>query len=114
MTGDQCKWQPGWMARVRVGSVLAQPHGEGRIVRKVSRNPNGNLAFVWFVIKHRSWTNRCYTVVTYSDLIQRGFRLVMHLKTNINPKLDMKIANAINQPCWKPKALTADDVVGIR
>jgi hypothetical protein len=114
VTGDQCRWQPDWMSRVKTGSVLAPAYGDWRIVRKVSRNPNGNLSFVWFVIKRRSWTNRCYTVVTYSDLLQRGFRLVGQLKKNIDPKLDLKIAHAINQPCHKPYALTASDVVGIR
>jgi hypothetical protein len=84
------------MKRVVVGSVLAEGSGAWRVVRAVSRYPNGDLYGVTFAIRHCSWTGRCYTVCHYSDLKQRGFRLLKVKPRRLRSEFDRKIATAIH------------------
>lgn len=73
------KGQPEWMARLRIGDVLKSANGSYRVVREINRHPAssrvcaGWLRSVTFSIKHCSWTGKCYTVLTATDLKQRGF-----------------------------------------
>ena len=101
-----------WMRDVVVGSVLAEGSGAWRIVRAVTRYRNGDLRCVDFVIRRCSWTHRCYTVVGYYDMIQRGFRMVPVAPRRLRSKLDHKIRVAIHEPCTQ-KSLTCCDVEGV-
>ncbi len=105
--------QPAWMARVEIGSVLAPRAGRWRVVRSVTRYANGDLWGVDFAIRKRSWTNRCCTVVCYTDLIMRGFRLVGKVKS-LDAPIDDAISLALTQPASeRPYVLEAKDVVDV-
>lgn len=113
--------QPEWMAALRVGDVLVFPGDVYRVVREVSRwervgrntvRGQGPVRFVTFAIRRRSWTNRCYTLLTPTDLLLRGARPV-GARIKLTGELDAKISAAIRQPCWEPFVLRADDVRGI-
>jgi hypothetical protein len=84
-----------WMKRVVVGSVLQEASGAMRVVRNLTRGPAGDLKFVTFTIRHCSWTGRCYTVVTVSDLKTRGFRLVRVRPRALRTRLDAKVRQSI-------------------
>jgi len=103
-----------WMRDVVVGSVLAEGSGAWRVVRDVHRYNDGDLRSVNFAIRRCSWTHRCYTVIGYSDLIQRGFRMVPVKPRRLTTALDRKIHRAIHEPCSKrPYAATCCDVEGV-
>lgn len=87
--------QPEWMSRVVEGSVFKTPSGDLRVVRKVSRW-NSKLGCVTFAIRHCSWTGRAYTVVTASDLMTRGFRLLPVRVKALDGPLDVRLSTAIN------------------
>ena len=87
--------QPKWMARVVIGSVLREGSGALRVVRNLSRKADGRLAYVTFTIRHCSWTGRCYTVCTASDLRMRGFRMVSVAPRPLRTRMDRKIYRAI-------------------
>jgi hypothetical protein len=106
------KPQPAWMARVVVGSVLASGDGPWRVVREVTRYNGGRLRSVTFAIRRCSWTHRCYTVVHYNDLIQRGFRLVPVKPRQLRSRIDRRIDVAIHEPCTE-KSMTCCDVEGV-
>lgn len=101
------------MRDVVVGSVLAEGSGTWRIVRSVYRYGNGDLRGVVFTIRHCSWTGRCYTHLGYSDLIQRGFRMVRVAPRRLRSKTDAKIRASIHQPAWEPYVLKCCDVEGV-
>lgn len=61
------------MEKVRVGTVLVSRGGTARVVRRVTRYRTGELYYVWFTIRHCSWTGRCYTMLSANDLIQQGY-----------------------------------------
>ena len=103
-----------WMRRVVVGSVLAGDSGTWRVVREVSRYANGDLRSVVFAIRRCSWTHRCYTILGYTDLIQRGFRMVPVRPRRLRSKLDRTIRRALHQPGYeRPYAATCCDVEGV-
>jgi hypothetical protein len=105
-----------WRDRLEIGSVIATPNGSWRIVRRVSRKPNGTIWGITCVIQRCSWTHRAYTVITRSDLHQRGFRRIpvapLALKTS---GVDAKIQAAIRQGGCKRSelVLTCCDVEGL-
>jgi hypothetical protein len=106
--------QPDWMARVVVGSVLANGNSPWRVVRRVSRKANGDLWGVYFAIRHCSWTGRCYTVVTASDLKVRGFRLMPVRAREFRSEIDIRIQRAINSnECRGHYSVTCCDVKGV-
>lgn len=92
--GNGGRMQPEWMRDVKVGDVLVNASGTYRVVRAVSRFPNGNLATVTFVIKHCSWTRRPYTVMNFTDLRQQGYRPA-HARSKLNGPLDPVIARVV-------------------
>ena|SRR5690348_1976563 len=87
--------QPEWMARVCVGSVFKTPSGDLRLVRRVSRW-SGKLGSVTFAIRRCSWTGRAYTVVSASDLLTRGFKLMPVRVKSLNGPLDTRLRLAID------------------
>jgi len=86
-----------WIANIQVGYVLRERSGAFRIVRKVTRSPrNPQRISVTFVIRHCSWTHRCYTVLCTSDLKTRGFRPTGVHITKLKGPLDAKIQENID------------------
>lgn len=103
------------MRKVVVGSVLAEGSGTWRVVRRAHRKPNGDLWGVTFTIRHCSWTGRCYTVLTATDLKTRGFRLVPVRPRHLRSGVDGKIRAAMAQGgCSRSEYLmTCCDVEGV-
>lgn len=99
-----------WMRRVVVGSVVAERSGSMRVVREVSRFENGDLRCLTFTIQRCSWTTRCSTVVNYTDLRLRGFRLLRVAPRRLRSIMDGRIAEAIRS---RDVSLTCCDVEGI-
>jgi len=91
--------QYAWLRSLKAGDVLESNIGSLRIVRKVSvcreRRGYGRIS-VSFVIKHCSWTHRCYTTMTDSDLITFGYRPIgvhIELDTEFDEKVLQEIGN---------------------
>ncbi len=106
-----------WRDSLEVGDVITNG-GSWRIVRKVSRWSNHwsketRVRSITLAIRHCSWTHRCYTVVTRSDLKQRGFKKVAARVQLKSSGIDAKIKAAIHQDSWEPKLLTCCDVEGL-
>lgn len=87
--------QPGWMARVQVGSVFKTPSGDLRLVRKVSRW-NGKLGAVTFAIRRCSWAGRAYTVYCAADLKTLGYQLLPVRVKSLDGPLDVKLHEFIH------------------
>jgi hypothetical protein len=102
-----------WMAGVVVGSVLREGSGAMRVVREVTRYNDGDLRCVTFAIRRCSWTHRCYTILGYTDLIQRHFSMVPVRPRRLRSALDRVIHTAIHQPAWEPYAAKCCDVEGV-
>lgn len=73
-SGRQMRTQLRWMRTVKVGDVLESGSGAHRVVRGVHRYKNGDLRCVDFAIKHRSWTGRPWTSLSFTDLRMYGYR----------------------------------------
>lgn len=110
MKGNGGKLQPEWMRSVKVGDVLINAAGQYRVVREVSFYPNGNLRSVTFVIRRRSWTNRAYTILGFTDLRMQGYRPA-HARSKLNGPMDAAIARVVADH-WNWE-LRANDVRGI-
>lgn len=80
--------QADWMHKVIPGDVLKMPSGTLRVVRHVSRYPNGDMHGCGFVIKHCSWTGRPTTFKTYTELM--GWKYV-GVRVRLDTELDEKI-----------------------
>ena len=102
-----------WMAKVKVGDVLRSRSGLLRVVRKVSRDNDGTLRFVWFTIRRCSWTKRCYTLYDATTLRHQGYTLVDIPPHIWQSGMDERILQAIEQPAYKPKLLSCCDVRGL-
>jgi len=102
-----------WMRTVEVGDVLQERQGAMRVVRRVTRYSNGDLATVTLAIRRCSWTRRAYTVLFYTDLRIRGFRKIARLRSPLRRPLDLKIQAAIAQNAWEPYCATCSDARGI-
>ena len=98
MAGECYRRQPAWMKDVVVGSVLKARSGALRVVRSVSRSKRGALHGVVFTIMRCSWTTSCYTILNYTDLIQRGFTLVKVKPRPLRSRLDREIRRCIYKP----------------
>jgi hypothetical protein len=105
--------QPRWMREVVKGSVLAEGSGTWRVVREAHRKPNGDLWGVTFAIRHCSWTGRCYTILTATDLKVRGFRLVRVAPRKLRSVIDRRIAASIRDHHARPYPATCCDVEGV-
>lgn len=97
-----------WAKGLQVGDILRSPSGLLRVVRSVRFKGTGNGS-VTLVIQHCSWTRRCYTVQTFSDL-----RLSGYVRTGFRYKFtkpwDAKIAHAIES---SERTLSCCDVHGL-
>ncbi len=66
-----------WFATLKVGDVLRDKRGNLRVVRAISRHKHdGDLTHISFTIKRCSWTGSGFTVLNFTDIIQRGFEPV--------------------------------------
>lgn len=85
-----------WMSHLQIGDVLRAGRRSLRVVRHLSRYKSGPkkglLRSVTLTIKHCSWTGRCTTTLTYTDLWQRGFRPT-GARRRLRSKLDRLIAD---------------------
>lgn len=88
--------QKPWMRTIRIGDVLEDCNGTQRVVRSVSRYKDGDLRSVTFTIRGCSWTGRCYTVLTFTDLNYRGFRPT-GVRRRMGSALDWKIHQEIRR-----------------
>lgn len=82
------------MLSIQVGDVVISRTGTARVVRKVSRFPDGELRALTFAIKRCSWTKRPYTVQNYTDLMNNGYRPV-DLSITLDKREDRRLAKAI-------------------
>lgn len=111
--------QPEWMATLRAGEVLTNGRSY-RVVRNVSRwrctprggrvDGEGPLRCVTFAIRRCSWTKRCYTVYTASDLKTLRFRPA-GARVKLNRPWDEAIAQEIENK-HGPRLLSCCDVRG--
>lgn len=99
--------KPDWRDKLKVGDIVLSPNGTERIVRKV-KYFNNLLGWVSFVILHCSWTGRCYTCYSRSDL--KRYSPTKHSIALITP-LDKEIAEAIQAD---KVTVTCCDVEGLR
>jgi hypothetical protein len=84
-----------WMKTLNLGDVIARPNGPWRIVRALSRRPDGTLHSLTVTINHCSWTGRCYTILMRSDLFTYSYRKVRVKTRRLDTDFDKKIATAI-------------------
>lgn len=79
-----------WRDTIRMGDVLRiGEDGAFRVVRYCNYKQNNILTSVSFIIRHCSWTGRCYTYLTRSDLktySKAGFRV------RLDQEFDAKMA----------------------
>lgn len=99
-----------------VGQIFRAPSGLLRVVRHVNLSPKwrkypGRIA-VYFVIKHCSWTHRCYTIYTLQDLRRMGYVLTRKWLKNLG-KLHRKIEQECAMKVAMPPIITCCDVENI-
>lgn len=100
------------MDRVRVGDVLKSRSGRRfRVVRNVALK-EGRLYNVTLSISHCSWTRRCYTILTYNDLYQCGYRLTGR-RVRLRSRIDQQIAANFAHKNRFRQTLTCCDVEGV-
>jgi hypothetical protein len=102
-----------WFRDLAVGDILQERSGAFRVVRDITRFPDGDLMCVKLAIRRCSWTRRAYTCLWYTDLRVRGFRKVANVRATLTRPLDLKIQAAIHQNAWEPKCATCHDTRGI-
>lgn len=89
--------QPRWMRTVQVGDVIQTKYGSPRIVREVTRHHDGRLRSVAVVIKHCSWTHRCYTILNATDLRCLGYRKLRLKRKALDSDFDRTVRAAMQQ-----------------
>lgn len=102
-----------WIKTLAPGDVLRAPSGLLRIVRAARHSgPSLGKTSVAFTIQHCSWTGRCYTVYTGSDLATMGY-----VKTGARAKLGKEFDRAVEHDMggigWQECKLKCCDVRGI-
>lgn len=105
-----------WIEGIKVGDMLRARSGKLRVVRSVSHSESkhyGTRTIVIFTIQHCSWTGRCYTVYTGSDLRSAGYR-----PTGVNVSLRGKVDRMIGEEFGRRGSmaeakLRCCDVIGI-
>lgn len=92
------------------------PSGMLRVVRSVSwGGPKNNRGSFSFSIQRCSWTGRCYTTYTSTDLRTMGCTLT-RATVRLNKKIDKQIKVALTDGAWspvKPYTLKCCDVIGV-
>lgn len=102
-----------WMKDVKVGDLIGKSLASVRVVRHLSRFPDGDLRCVSLVIQKCSWTHRYYTVLNYIDLRLLGFKKFGHLK-NLDSEIDRQIAKDVSYEHRFDNRLDCCDVKGLR
>jgi hypothetical protein len=91
------------------GEILRAPSGTLRVARVVHRG-NGRV-YVFFTIRHGSWTNRCYTLYTTNALFSIGYlRTGKHVHSF--DEFDQTVADEMIS-CNRPPRLHPVDVKGM-
>lgn len=105
-----------WTNRLKVGDIVRFPSGMLRTVRRVKhpdsptdRRGNKYRSSVTFSIQACSWTGRCYTCYTSSDLRTMGCRPT-RARNPLRTKLDRKICAAMAS---HEHLLKCCDVIGV-
>jgi hypothetical protein len=64
-----------WLDALKIGDIVYEGGNpaRARVVREVTMGKKGLLRCVTFSIRRRSWTGRCFTIVTRTDLKTRCF-----------------------------------------
>lgn len=101
-----------WILGLQVGDVVRSGNGALRVVRAIKHCRSGyktTRTSVTFSIRRCSWTHRCYTVLTCSDLLTLGYRPT-RAKVKLRKRIDRAIENDFHAD--KP-VLTCCDVSGV-
>lgn len=106
--------RPRWFDDVRAGDLLQAPSGDIRLVREVHRYHKEPWRFtVAFAIRHRSWTNRGYTIYSHSDdYLKRMVRVGRNYKRKKISVVDRWLQLDIVEN-RVPPLVTAQDVDGL-
>src|SRR5258708_25936939 len=92
-----------WIWSIKPGDVLKSRAGTLRVVRRVSLS-RGRI-FVYFTIRHCSWTHRCYTLLERNDLIQCGYTRV-NARVSLRKRIDRAIEKEFD--VREPKEIVLD------
>lgn len=107
---------PDWFDFVREGDVLRAPSGDLRVVRRVSwhrgAKASRKLWGVVFVIRRCSWTKRCDTVMTATDLKTRGFTHT-GARVKLNKTIDALVRESIDARMRLDAPLSCCDAKGL-
>jgi len=88
-----------WRDNIRNGDILRK--GDTfRVVREAHYRANMQLNSVVMVIKHASWTGRCYTYLGRNDLAQYGFSPVK-ARAKMATEMDKVVNHCIHIGCDK-------------
>ncbi len=104
-------WQ--WLDQIKIGDILLERGKSERTVREINRYKNGTMRSVSFSILRCSWTHRCYTTVTRSELKTRRFSHSGKRKESASP-IDKLIAHDLIYWEKEKQRLDCCDVKGIR
>lgn len=93
---------------IKTGEIVRAKSGLLRVVRRV--NDCGGKIYVFFTIKHCSWTGRCYTLYSTNELHHMGYRRIYRL-FKLGDELDIEIEAEFNDR--DRRKLTCCDVEGL-
>lgn len=102
-----------WLEQIKIGDILLENGKSERIVRAVHMKKSGMLYGVSFVIQRCSWTGRCHTTVSRSDLKTRKFANPGKSKSEAD-LVDKLIAHDLLYWQKDKQRLDCCDVKGIR
>jgi hypothetical protein len=104
-----------WPYRVEVGDIVEDAKGNQRTVISATQCESGFTGYVSLPIARKSWTNRPYTTLTYTDMQYRGFKPVA--KAGRIPALMVSLmieaSKAYIRKSDRKRHLFAQDVVGV-
>lgn len=107
--------RPDWRDDLQEGDVLSNGR-TFRVVRGVSYWKHGpSKGLLWGVsvsIQRCSWTGRCFTLLTASDLLTLGFAKVEGVRVKLNTELDRRIHRDVHGS-WRSREASCCDVIGV-
>ncbi len=109
-------WDDGWIDRLQVGDVLKTPSGDLRVVREVKIMDNdrsiyhGRVGYLEFAIRHCSWTGRCTTCKSRTDL--KGWA-PMGYRVKLDKEIDREIEHCLENYMPEHQTLHCCDVKGV-
>lgn len=83
--------QPEWARKLQVGDVVKKGQTY-RVLRYVSRYPNGDLRGVAFAIKRCSWTGRALTFYNHVDFFLNGYQPT-RIRSKLSSEMDAMLAH---------------------